>query len=80
MSKIIDKFKTDYFAGIIEDKVAYLMIEIIENGLTIQSDKYSEIGQNIADAFHMTYSDISDIKTTIISEYYVIIEVITENE
>jgi len=74
--KIKKDTKTEYFTGKIKDKGNYLQTQINENGIVIQSEKYSEIGQNIEEAFSMTFDDVEilEIKTYIITENYVIIE------
>lgn len=79
VTKIKKDTKTEYFTGKIKDKGNYLQTQINENGIVIQSEKYSEIGQNIEEAFSMTFDDaeILQINTFIITEEYIIIEVIS---
>lgn len=78
MSKVAKKekdFRVDYFGAKLKDKITYILIEVIENKMVLQADKFSEIGPNIEDAFKMTFEDIEEIKTSIITEEFVIIEV-----
>lgn len=76
VAKIGKDYKINYFSGQIKNKGHYLQVEIIENGIVINCENYSEIGNSIEDSFNMTLDDeIFEIKTFIINEDYVIVEV-----
>ena len=82
MSKVAktDKdFRIDYFGAKIEDKVTHFNVKVIENGVTVNSDKYSTIGSSLEEAFKMTFEedDIEEVKTSLITEEFMIIEVKT---
>jgi hypothetical protein len=72
-------FKVDYFAAKIEDKITHFNVEVMENGVMVNADKYSTIGPCLEEAFKMTFDedDIEEVKTSIITENYLIIEVKT---
>lgn len=80
VAKINKDHKAEYFTGKIEDKGHYLQIVVNENGIIVQAEKYSELGQNVEEAFLMTFDDIKilEIRTWIITESYIIIEMKTE--
>lgn len=77
VSKIDKDEKTDYFTAKITDKISHFHVQVVENGIIAQAEKYSEIGLNIEEAFKMTFDEmeILEIKTSIITETYMIIEV-----
>lgn len=68
--------KTLNLTGEIKVKSDYLLVTL-ENNILVQADKYSEIGQIIEEALLMTLDDedILNIKTWVINEYFLVIEV-----
>ena len=74
-----DKTKSEYLTAKIDTKYGILQITINEEGIVAQAEKHSDIGIKISEALLATYSDIIDIKTTIITDSYVVIEILINN-
>lgn len=69
--------KSIHLIAEIEDRVSYFLVKVEDNTLVIQADKYSEIGPILEEAFRMTWDDmdIDYIKTSIITESFMVIEI-----
>lgn len=69
--------KTINLSASIQNKHSCLLIKVENDLLTVQADKYSEINEKVSEALNMIWEDIDIeyIKTWIIIESFLIIEV-----
>lgn len=69
--------KTINLTASVQNKHSQLLITVENNIVVAQADKYSEVGQAIEDALRLAWIDkeIDVIKTWVVSEIFVVIEV-----
>jgi hypothetical protein len=74
-----------HLTGTIEDKISHLLVKL-ENNIYVQADKYSEVGPLVEESIRMSSEDdindsiIEYIKTAIITEKFLVVEILLKEE